>query len=228
MSRYTANLLGIFGIAVVVALVGFAVSRKANVDMPTPVPNEEAVVCTMEAKICPDGSSVGRTGPTCEFALCPGATSTPNHVPTGMAAWNLLESPGSDVTIRYPNNLGTTYMRASEWPPKLTTEPGRFTCFETKASPQGVTTKRTINGVQYCVTMQSEGAAGSTYVTYTYVTEKENTRIKLVFTVQEPQCLNYDQPKQSECSAERERFSADTLVSQMIATVANAPAERMK
>lgn len=26
--------------------------------------------CTMEAKICPDGSSVGRVGPNCEFAKC--------------------------------------------------------------------------------------------------------------------------------------------------------------
>lgn len=26
--------------------------------------------CTMEAKLCPDGSSVGRTGPNCEFAPC--------------------------------------------------------------------------------------------------------------------------------------------------------------
>jgi putative hemolysin len=28
--------------------------------------------CTMEAKICPDGSSVGRVGPDCDFAPCPG------------------------------------------------------------------------------------------------------------------------------------------------------------
>ncbi len=27
--------------------------------------------CTQEAKICPDGSFVGRTGPDCEFAKCP-------------------------------------------------------------------------------------------------------------------------------------------------------------
>jgi len=27
--------------------------------------------CTMEAKLCPDGSYVGRTGPDCEFAPCP-------------------------------------------------------------------------------------------------------------------------------------------------------------
>ncbi len=30
------------------------------------------VACTEEAKICPDGSSVGRQGPKCEFAPCPG------------------------------------------------------------------------------------------------------------------------------------------------------------
>jgi len=29
------------------------------------------VACTMEAKICPDGSSVGRVGPNCEFEPCP-------------------------------------------------------------------------------------------------------------------------------------------------------------
>lgn len=29
--------------------------------------------CTMEAKICPDGSAVGRSGPKCEFTPCPPA-----------------------------------------------------------------------------------------------------------------------------------------------------------
>lgn len=32
---------------------------------------ELATVCTMDAKICPDGSAVGRSGPNCEFAPCP-------------------------------------------------------------------------------------------------------------------------------------------------------------
>ncbi|MDO8561716.1 MAG: hypothetical protein Q7S05_02715 [bacterium] len=31
----------------------------------------EGRACTQEAKLCPDGSSVGRTGPNCEFAQCP-------------------------------------------------------------------------------------------------------------------------------------------------------------
>lgn len=33
--------------------------------------------CTMEAKVCPDGSSVGRTDPNCEFAQCPKPLPSP-------------------------------------------------------------------------------------------------------------------------------------------------------
>lgn len=35
----------------------------------------DPVACTMEAKLCPDGSAVGRSGPKCEFVPCP--TSKP-------------------------------------------------------------------------------------------------------------------------------------------------------
>lgn len=38
-------------------------------------PNTDQVACTMEAKICPDGSAVGRSGPKCEFAECPVAVN---------------------------------------------------------------------------------------------------------------------------------------------------------
>lgn len=40
---------------------------------PEPAPTEpaEQVMCTQDAKLCPDGSYVGRTGPQCEFAACP-------------------------------------------------------------------------------------------------------------------------------------------------------------
>lgn len=34
----------------------------------------EQKACTMEAKLCDDGSYVGRTGPNCEFAPCPVAS----------------------------------------------------------------------------------------------------------------------------------------------------------
>jgi hypothetical protein len=37
------------------------------------------IACTMEAKICPDGSAVGRTGPNCEFAECPQGVTYKNE-----------------------------------------------------------------------------------------------------------------------------------------------------
>ena len=43
---------------------------------------QPGTACTLEAKLCPDGSSVGRTGPNCEFAACPGATSTASSTAT--------------------------------------------------------------------------------------------------------------------------------------------------
>lgn len=34
--------------------------------------DEQKKVCTMEARQCPDGSYVARTGPNCTFEKCPG------------------------------------------------------------------------------------------------------------------------------------------------------------
>ena len=38
----------------------------------------KTTACTMEARLCSDGSSVSRTGPSCEFAPCPN-NGLPNH-----------------------------------------------------------------------------------------------------------------------------------------------------
>ncbi len=42
--------------------------------------NPEPVACTMEAKLCPDGSYVGRTGPKCEFTACPTTQATTGNI----------------------------------------------------------------------------------------------------------------------------------------------------
>lgn len=47
----------------------------ADINVPKPIEiGEHPVACTEEAKMCPDGSGVGRTGPNCEFAACPSDT----------------------------------------------------------------------------------------------------------------------------------------------------------
>ena len=48
--------------------------KKQTEPAPNPPPQEGPVACTMDAKVCPDGSAVGRQGPNCEFAPCPGET----------------------------------------------------------------------------------------------------------------------------------------------------------
>jgi hypothetical protein len=69
------NLKVYYLLAVIVALVLVGIyywsNKQAASDMET-LPEEEMVACTMDAKICPDGSAVGRSGPKCEFTPCPG------------------------------------------------------------------------------------------------------------------------------------------------------------
>jgi hypothetical protein len=44
---------------------------ETPIDTGSGIPIPSPVACTMEAKICPDGSAVGRVGPKCEFSPCP-------------------------------------------------------------------------------------------------------------------------------------------------------------
>jgi hypothetical protein len=55
----------IVGVVVLVVLGGLWTVNVRTAQAPG------GIACTMEAKICPDGSAVGRTGPNCEFAACP-------------------------------------------------------------------------------------------------------------------------------------------------------------
>ncbi len=68
----------IFLIPIAIILAGgiWFVSREMQLQRHDDVPSG-VVACTDEAKLCPDGSYVGRTGPNCEFALCPTGPSVP-------------------------------------------------------------------------------------------------------------------------------------------------------
>jgi len=67
--------LAIFGsIVLLIAVAGIYRFNFTNDDL--------YIACTEEAKICPDGSAVGRTGPNCEFTACPAVTGLePEPVP---------------------------------------------------------------------------------------------------------------------------------------------------
>lgn len=59
--------------------------------------------CTQEALVCPDGTTVGRTGPNCAFAPCPtpatsaGIKGSANQGNLGQPASGTLERPGGSA-----------------------------------------------------------------------------------------------------------------------------------
>ena len=57
---------------IIIAVVGIIFASLLYIAfVPATSPFVGPVACTEEAMICPDGTAVGRTGPTCEFAPCP-------------------------------------------------------------------------------------------------------------------------------------------------------------
>lgn len=54
--------------------------------------NSNLVACTMDAKLCPDGSAVGRSGPKCEFTLCPGEQNIDSFDECVAAGYPVMES----------------------------------------------------------------------------------------------------------------------------------------
>ena len=78
-------------------------SSKA-VPSPTPTPSQTA--CAQDAKECPDGSFVSRTGPNCEFAKCPSEDQT--------AEWKTYTSAEHGWQIDYPPDFKLTKYTADQ------------------------------------------------------------------------------------------------------------------
>ncbi len=82
------NKITIFIIAIIVLGAG-ALYIYSRIAPTNPI---GGAACTTEAKQCPDGSYVGRTGPACEFATCPEekVIIPPNTLDSGIKGTVLL------------------------------------------------------------------------------------------------------------------------------------------
>lgn len=174
--------------------------------------HEEPIACTMDAKMCPDGSYVGRTGPHCEFAVCPGTVND---------SWETSTDVVAGISFQYPKELGLTYVHPIDWPPQVRVLNDSFSCISagSEIDRAGETTTQIIGDHTYCVTKITEGAAGSTYTQYTYVVMHLGKLVAMTFTLQMPQCANYDEPEMNTCKQEQQTFDADSLVDRMIRTI---------
>jgi len=65
---------------------------------------EEGIACTMEARLCPDGSYVGRSGPKCEFTACPVVATTtslnPENQTQSVSLQTRLRSGASGLGVK--------------------------------------------------------------------------------------------------------------------------------
>jgi hypothetical protein len=77
----------------------------------TSLPPSDTVMCTMDAKMCPDGSYVGRSGPACAFAACPSISETPEkHVCT------IAEKQAQACTMEYAPVCGQVVVQCIKAP----------------------------------------------------------------------------------------------------------------
>ena len=174
------------------------------------------IACTQEAKLCPDGSYVGRTGPKCEFAACPS-----NDL------WKTTTENG--ITFQYPETLLTTYINTQDWPPQVQVLNEPYTCTEagSETARAGKTEKRLVDNREYCRTSIVEGAAGSIYTQYAYAfplhstgsTQADRKTGIFTFTTRATQCGNYDEAERKACEDERETFDLDSVVDRMARSI---------
>jgi hypothetical protein len=134
----------------------------------------------------------------------------------GDGEWELTEPNSQGIQFMYPKSLPTTFISAQEWPPLVELVANAYTCKEgpiTAADgPLKESKKHMVGDREYCVTLSSEGAAGSTFRSYEYSTDQGDFVARVVFTLRFPQCLNYDEPQASACAAEQSSFDIDGLV----------------
>jgi len=100
-------------VVLVAVLVGgyFVYSGKTGVSQKQVKPNPPIHVCTQDAKLCSDGTSVSRVPPNCDFAPCPSpkqsTSSAVYPAPSGagdISNWKSYTNSAYHYKVKYPND----------------------------------------------------------------------------------------------------------------------------
>lgn len=135
--------------------------------------------------------------------------------------WSTFIDPAKKIAFQYPVSPSLDYVSSIDWPPSVQILDNQFSCTAggSEIARAGITEEKQINGKNYCITKESEGAAGSTYTQYAYIFMKEGKIISLTFSFRFPQCLNYDEPRSTTCQTEQKNFDTDKLIDQIVQTL---------
>jgi len=132
-----------------------------------------------------------------------------------------VEEKGDGYKFYYPASLSLDFINLVDWPPAVQLLTDKFSCTEAgdEIAVAGKTTLIEMDGVKYCRTQESEGAAGSIYNQYAYAFDFEDKTMVMTFTTRQPQCLNYDSPQSESCMQEENQFNPDQLIDSIVKTV---------
>lgn len=198
MNRFVIPFIG----ALLIVLIGVAVAIVRPLDS---FRGDQA--CTAEAKICPDGSAVGRSGPQCQFVECP--TELKEYSDESFAFMHPLgflideESGGPGIFFgqthvrgHFPfgafNSVGTNFNGAY-----FVVSTGKtaesvcrtFSDLENRLTPD--TGSVTIGGREYKTQAAVEAAAGNRYATELFRTYDSGRCVELSLTVHTGAVENY-------------------------------------
>jgi|GEM_PF-2146146 hypothetical protein len=123
-------------------------------------------------------------------------------------------------TFRYTPEAGGAYVSMQDWPPTVSARVGTIACERSDMHPFTETYTFSVDGNDGCMSITREGAAGSTYASYVYATQRDTRVVTIAFTVRMPQCMHYDEPARGDCTAAQAAFDADSLVVDIVRTIA--------
>src|SRR3989338_7210150 len=158
--------------------------------------------CTQEAKLCSDGTAVGRTGPNCEFAACPSTpplTCTPNapqtqtlSCPTGQTGTIIQTRTSSCPGPTWSGWTTTTNTCTTPPPPASCTFNGQtipsgtsVTAYQSATATQCVSEQRTCNNgtLSGSYTNSSCTVSGGTNATFSASPGSGNAPLGVTFSV---------------------------------------------
>ncbi len=138
-----------------------------------------------------------------------------------ISSWKQYTDLSRQISFKYPDSLGTEYIFTQSWPPSVQVTSEAYSCNQNNPATKEMqkTEERVINGSTYCVTDESEGAAGTIYTQYTYTFKKNEKTVSLSFTLALVQCGNYENPERQECEQERKNFNIDVIIDMIAKTL---------
>jgi len=148
-------------------------------------------------------------------------TENLDAIKTNNNLWTTITNDDG-ITFQYPKGILAKYISEVDWPPVIKIATGTYFCKTTPlevSSMSEITSQRIVVDRTYCINVKHEGAAGSVYSSYTYITTKNDKLINISFTLRYNSCSNYNEEQSKACTSERETFDIDATVDRVVQTI---------